>query len=84
MAGFMGAVCCLPFDNMKTKLFYMVKSKKTGKFPYSNMFDCMIKSIKQEGFTKLWVGFPTFYSRIAPFTMIVFILTIFLTYNRPL
>ena len=74
MAGFMAAFCCLPFDNMKTKLFYMVKNPKTGLLPYKGMADCMRKSIRQEGFPKLWVGFSTFYARIAPLTMIVTLL----------
>ena len=49
----------------------MIKNPKTGKFPYKSLSDCMRKSIKNEGFTKLWVGFPTFTYRVAPHAMIV-------------
>jgi len=48
----------------------MKMDKKTGKYPYKNMLDAMIKTTTREGPTKLWVGFPTFYVRIAPHVMI--------------
>ena len=50
-----------------------------GTFPYKNIFDAMVKTIKNEGFTKLWVGFPTFYVRIAPHVCITLITQDFLT-----
>jgi hypothetical protein len=43
---------------------------KEGVFPYSGFFDCIRKSIKNEGFTALWVGIGTYYMRIAPHAMI--------------
>ena len=43
---------------------------KTGKYPYKNMFDAMAKTAAREGPQNLWVGFPTFYIRIAPHVMI--------------
>ena len=50
----------LPFDNIKTKLQKM-KAGSDGKMPYSGVFDCFYKSIRNEGLLKLWVGLPTFY-----------------------
>ena len=43
---------------------------KTGKYPYANIYDAMLKTSVREGPQKLWVGFPTFYIRIAPHVMI--------------
>lgn len=37
-----------------------------GTYPYKNIFQTIFKTVSQEGVTKLWVGFPTFYFRIAP------------------
>jgi solute carrier family 25 oxoglutarate transporter 11 len=59
----------------------MQKMKKNpdGTFPYKNIFDTMGKTIKTEGFTYLWVGFPTFYFRIAPHVCITLVTQDFLT-----
>ena len=69
-AGFFASFFSLPFDNMKTKMQKMKKDPKTGLYPYKNIIHALGKSVKQEGFVKLWVGFPTFYVRIAPHAMI--------------
>lgn len=42
--------------------------------PYKGFVDCFAKSIKNEGFFGLWVGLPTFYSRMAPHAMITVLL----------
>ena len=78
-----GVVCSflsLPFDNAKTKLQKM-KPDENGKLPYKNILDCFAKSIKREGFTGLWVGYPTFYTRVAPHSMIVLLTQDFLHRN---
>lgn len=69
MAGFLCSFMSLPFDNAKTKMQRMAKGPD-GKYPYNNIFDAMGKTVKNEGFAKLWVGFPTFYARIAPHAML--------------
>ena len=48
--------------------------KVNGEFPYKSIFDAMGKTVAQEGAAKLWVGFPTYYFRIAPHVMITLIL----------
>jgi solute carrier family 25 oxoglutarate transporter 11 len=78
VAGFLSSFCSLPFDNAKTKLQKMKKGPD-GTFPYKNIFDAMGKTIKNEGFTHLWVGYPTFYLRIAPHVCITLILQDFIT-----
>ena len=47
--------------------------------PYKNIFDAMGKTVKREGFTHLWVGYLTFYIRIAPHVAITLILQDFIT-----
>lgn len=56
-----------------------MKQNSDGTFPYKNIFDTIGKTIKNEGFTHLWVGFPTFYVRIAPHVCITLITQDFLT-----
>ena len=56
-----------------------MKPNADGVMPYKNIFDAMGKTVRYEGFTALWVGFPTFYVRIAPHVCITLILQDFLT-----
>ncbi|EAR88745.2 2-oxoglutarate/malate carrier protein (macronuclear) [Tetrahymena thermophila SB210] len=63
------SVVSLPFDNIKTKLQGM-KANRHGVFPYNNIGDCMVKSIKSEGFFGLWVGMPTFLCRMFPHSIV--------------
>ena len=78
VSGFLSSFVSLPFDNAKTKIQKM-KKDANGKFPYKNIFDAMSKTIVNEGVTKLWVGFPTFYFRIAPHVCITLVTQDFLT-----
>lgn len=73
IAGLGATVCCLPFDNAKVKLQKM-KAGPDNKLPYKGLFDCMVKSIKKEGISKLWSGFVPFYAFCAPATVIALIL----------
>lgn len=73
LASFLGSFSALPFDNTKTKIQKMTKLPD-GTYPYKGLIDCMIKTIQNEGPTRLWVGFPTFYVRIGPHVVITLIL----------
>lgn len=78
ISGFIASFFSLPFDNAKTKMQKM-RINKDGVFPYKNIFDAILKTIRNEGFSHLWVGFPTFYFRIAPHVFITLITQDFLT-----
>jgi len=56
-----------------------MKAGPDGKYPYAGFLDCMSKSVAREGVTGLWVGFPTFYVRVAPHAMITLMTLDFLT-----
>jgi len=56
-----------------------MKAGADGKFPYSGLFDALRKTASNEGVAKLWVGFPTYYTRIAPHVMITLLMQDFLT-----
>ena len=78
-AGFLAAFCSLPFDNLKTKLQKMKYCNESGAFPYKSIIDCFQKSVRNEGTLKLWTGFMTYYSRIAPHAMTTLLLQDYLT-----
>ena len=52
------------------KVIFDSKKDNKGIFPYSGFFDCIKKSIKNEGFGAFWIGIGTYYMRIAPHAMI--------------
>lgn len=52
-----------------------MKEGADGKMPYKNIFDAMAKTVSQEGVTGLWVGLPTYITRIAPHVMITLIVS---------
>lgn len=76
LSGIAVTVFSLPFDNVKTKIMRMKKSKQLnnedehGIYPYTGFLNCFAKSIKNEGVLGLWVGISTYYMRIAPHAMI--------------
>ena len=78
VAGFLCSFFSLPFDNAKTKMQKMVRLPD-GTLPYANFVDCLLKTVKTSGVTSLWVGFPTYYLRIAPHAMITLVTQDYLT-----
>lgn len=84
IAAFFACVFSLPFDNVKTKYQKMVKGAD-GKYPYVNFADCFSKSLKNEGFFGLYVGFPTYLLRIGPHVVITLLATDYLNsrFNKP-
>jgi solute carrier family 25 oxoglutarate transporter 11 len=78
VAGFLSSFLSLPFDNAKTKIQKMAKLSD-GTFPYKNVFDCISKTLRSEGLSKLWVGYPTYYFRIAPHVMLTLMAQDYLT-----
>ncbi len=76
-AGFLSSFFSLPFDNIKTKLQKM-KPDANGVLPYSGITDCVTKTCQREGFTRLWVGFGSYYSRTAPHVMITLVIMEFI------
>lgn len=78
MAGVISACVSLPPDNVKTKMMKM-KPDANGVLPYSGFFNCMKKSIQNEGFFALWVGLPTYIGRVTPHAVITLLMNDFLT-----
>lgn len=79
IAGFLAAFLGLPPDNLKTKMQKM-KAGPDGKLPYTGFFDCVKKTVKNEGLLRLWVGFPVFYMRVGIHAMIILLVSDALKY----
>jgi len=56
-----------------------MKAGADGKFPYAGLGDAMMKTMKSEGVAGMWVGFPTYYFRIAPHAMMVLLMQDYFT-----
>lgn len=76
-SGVAAVALSLPFDNVKTKLQKMRKGPD-GKYPYKGILDCMTKTAGKEGIGKLWVGWATYYFRVAPHAIISLVTNEFL------
>lgn len=76
-AGVNAAIFSLPADNVKTKL-YKMRPGPDGKLPYAGTFDCFAKSIKREGFFKLWIGIETYIVRVSPHAIVSLLVMDFL------
>ncbi|KAK7415983.1 putative mitochondrial 2-oxoglutarate/malate carrier protein [Neonectria magnoliae] len=77
IAGFFASFFSLPFDFVKTRLQKQQKGPD-GKLPYRGMIDCFSKVAKQEGLTRFYRGFGTYYVRIAPHAMVTLIVADYL------
>ncbi|KAI3978214.1 hypothetical protein MKX01_013045 [Papaver californicum] len=72
VSGFFAAACSLPFDYVKTQIQKM-QPDAHGNYPYSGSLDCVIKTSKAGGPSKLYTGFPVYCIRIAPHVMLTWI-----------
>ncbi|KAI1478135.1 hypothetical protein K445DRAFT_322321 [Daldinia sp. EC12] len=77
IAGFFASFLSLPFDFVKTRLQKQQRGPD-GKLPYKSMTDCFVKVAKQEGLTRFYRGFGTYYVRIAPHAMVTLIVVDYL------
>ena len=72
VAGICGTTLALPFDNVKVKIVNMSPGPD-GKMPYKGIADCFLKSIRREGFLRLWAGFLPVAANLGPHSMIALI-----------
>lgn len=74
IAGFASSFFSLPLDFVKTQIQKMKPDPITGEMPFKGPLDCVAKQVKTGGIVRLWVGFPTYYARMAPHAMIALIM----------
>ena len=66
------SLMALPFDNIKVKFQKMIKLPD-GTWPYKNIPDVVLKTIRSEGIAGFWSGLPAFYLLVGPHTLIMLI-----------
>jgi solute carrier family 25 (mitochondrial oxoglutarate transporter), member 11 len=64
-----------PFDVTKSRLQQMKVRKKDGKYPYKNMIDCFMKTVRGEGVAALYKGIGPTIARQIPLNITRFVVT---------
>jgi len=72
LSGWCAATVSLPADFIKTRLQKM-KPNADGTVPYKGLFDCISKTVRNEGALALYQGYPTFVIRITPHIMLTWV-----------
>lgn len=75
-AGFAGAVASTPIDVVKTRLMNQRVLKvigEEGTAIYSSSLDCLMQTVKSEGFLALYKGFIPTWVRLGPWNIIFFL-----------
>jgi solute carrier family 25 oxoglutarate transporter 11 len=67
IGGFFAAFFSLPFDMIKTRLQSQTGAPN-GTVAYKGMWDCFVKIVQNEGPLRLYRGFGSYFSRMAPHT----------------
>eukprot|EP00744_Colponema_vietnamica_P000309 GILI01000552.1.p1 GENE.GILI01000552.1~~GILI01000552.1.p1 ORF type:complete len:321 (+),score=126.85 GILI01000552.1:51-965(+) len=78
VAGFFASSMSLPFDFVKTRI-QKQKPAADGTLPYKSAVDCALKVFRSEGPLAFYTGFPTYFVRIAPHSMITLLTADYLT-----
>lgn len=66
IAGLLMATVSAPFDLCRTRVF----SQDAKNPKYKGLIDCLVKTVKNEGFKGLYKGFVPMWGRMGPFTVI--------------
>jgi len=72
IAGFFSTAVSIPVDITKTRLQTM--KPVDGVYPYKGTIDCAMKVVQKEGPLALWKGFMPYFMRLAPHTIITFVI----------
>ncbi|KAH7028940.1 mitochondrial dicarboxylate carrier [Microdochium trichocladiopsis] len=80
IAGCLGALISQPFDFVKTRLQNQAKpfaavGPGSGELLYKGTFDCLLKVVRKEGFSRLYRDILPYFMRIGPHSIIALFLT---------
>lgn len=73
VGGFFGAFFSLPFDFVKTQIQKMKPDPVTKEMPYKGPIDCAVKTLAAGGPSRFYAGFPTYFMRTGPLSMITLV-----------
>ncbi|GAM19600.1 hypothetical protein SAMD00019534_027750, partial [Acytostelium subglobosum LB1] len=72
VAGLFVTIGMNPFDVARTRLYYQGQGNTHGE-KYKSLADCIIKTVKVEGFLALYKGFLAHYLRLGPHTVLTLV-----------
>ncbi|PIK37385.1 putative mitochondrial uncoupling protein 4 [Apostichopus japonicus] len=76
-SGLVAASLSTPADVVKTRVMNQPIGKDGRGLLYKSSIDCLLKSVRQEGFFSLYKGFLPIWARMAPWS-----LTFWITYEE--
>jgi hypothetical protein len=75
MSSFLAAWSSCPFDTARSRMMNQKKDLKGAGLKYSSLLDCLRKMVYREGgWVVLWSGFFAMFLRLAPHTIITFVI----------
>ncbi|KAI3779190.1 hypothetical protein L2E82_08777 [Cichorium intybus] len=72
MSGLSATTISCPADVVKTRMMNQAIGED-GKFRYRNSYDCVVKTVKFEGFRALWKGFFPTWARLGPWQFVFWV-----------
>ncbi|KAM7484386.1 hypothetical protein LguiA_000395 [Lonicera macranthoides] len=72
MSGLAATTLSCPADVVKTRMMNQAVSDE-GKFKYRNSYDCLVKTVRVEGFRALWKGFFPTWARLGPWQFVFWV-----------
>eukprot|EP01112_Ceratiomyxa_fruticulosa_P005574 TRINITY_DN1625_c0_g1_i1.p1 TRINITY_DN1625_c0_g1~~TRINITY_DN1625_c0_g1_i1.p1 ORF type:complete len:315 (-),score=32.27 TRINITY_DN1625_c0_g1_i1:65-1009(-) len=73
VAGLLVTTAMNPFDVARTRMYNQKVGAKGEGLYYKGMMDCVIKTVRSEGFFALYKGWGAHYLRLGPHTCLVFV-----------
>lgn len=68
-SGLVAATLGTPADVVKTRIMNQPRDLNNKGLYYSSSIDCLVKTVRQEGFLSLYKGFVPIWSRMAPWSL---------------
>lgn len=72
ISGLISTLVSCPVDITKTRI-QTQKLDQFGRPQYKNFMDCMVKTVRSEGFFSLWKGAVPYFFRLGPHTVLTFV-----------
>ncbi|KAK1362060.1 mitochondrial uncoupling protein 3 [Heracleum sosnowskyi] len=72
MSGLSATTLSCPADVVKTRMMNQVAGED-GKMKYRNSYDCLVKTVRVEGFKALWKGFIPTWARLGPWQFVFWV-----------
>lgn len=73
MSGLSATALSCPADVVKTRMMNEATTKEESKFRYRNSYDCLVKTVRIEGFRALWKGFLPTWARLGPWQFVFWV-----------